>query len=75
MLYLYFDGVRYCFKKDPNVTLLIEQESNGVARDQSQVEQHIGEMLEAGITGRNTVVWRAKSEDIPDKEPSPPTAS
>ena len=26
-LYLHFDGARYCFKKDPNVTLLIEQEA------------------------------------------------
>jgi hypothetical protein len=69
-LYLHFDGVRYCFKKDPNVTLLIEQESNAVARDESQVEQHIREMLEARITGRNAVVWRSKSGDIPDKEPS-----
>jgi hypothetical protein len=69
-LYLHFDGVRYCFKKDPNVTLLIEQESNAVARDENQVEQHIKEMLEARITGRNAVVWRAKSGDIPDKEPS-----
>jgi len=25
-LYLHFDGARYCFKKDPNVTLLVEQE-------------------------------------------------
>ena len=23
-LYLHFDGVRYCFKKDPNITLLVE---------------------------------------------------
>ncbi|MGH9739044.1 MAG: DUF499 domain-containing protein [Candidatus Acidiferrales bacterium] len=69
-LYLHFDGVRYCFKKDPNVTLLIEQESNAVARDERQVEERIKEMLEARITGRNAVVWRAKSGDIPDKEPS-----
>jgi Protein of unknown function (DUF499) len=68
-LYLHFDGVRYCFKKDPNVTLLVEQESNAVARDERQVEERIKEMLEARITGRNTVVWRAKSADIPDKEP------
>jgi hypothetical protein len=26
------------------------------------------EMLEARITGRNAVVWRAKSGDIPDKD-------
>jgi hypothetical protein len=34
------------------------------------VEERIKEMLEARITGRNTVVWRAKSGDIPDKDPS-----
>lgn len=69
-LYLHFDGVRYCFKKDPNVTLLVEQESEAVGRDERQVEDRIKEMLEARITGRNAVVWRAKSGDIPDKEPS-----
>jgi len=69
-LYLHFDGVRYCFKKDPNVTLLIEQESDAVGRDERQVEDRIKEMLEARITGRNAVIWKAKSGDIPDKEPS-----
>jgi hypothetical protein len=68
-LYLHFDGVRYCFKKDPNVTLLIEQESDAVGRDERQVEDRIREMLEARITGRNAVIWKAKSGDIPDKEP------
>jgi len=68
-LYLHFDGVRYCFKKDPNVTLLIEQESDAVGRDERQVEDRIREMLEERITGRNAVVWKAKSGDIPDKEP------
>src|SRR5437879_5195129 len=68
-LYLHFDGARYCFKKDPNVTLLVEQESNAVARDERQVEDRIKEMLEARITGRNAVVWKAKSGEIPDKEP------
>jgi hypothetical protein len=28
---IHFDGVRYCFKKDPNVTLLIERESNAAS--------------------------------------------
>lgn len=69
-LYLHFDGVRYCFKKDPNVTLLIEQESDAVGRDERQVEDRIREMLEARVTGRNAVIWKAKSGDIPDKEPS-----
>jgi hypothetical protein len=69
-LYLHFDGVRYCFKKDPNVTLLIEQESDAVGRDERQVEDRIREMLEARIPGRNAVIWKVKSGDIPDKEPS-----
>src|SRR5205807_5655325 len=69
-LYLHFDGVRYCFKKDPNVTLLIEQESDAVGRDERQVEEHIKEMLEARISGRNAVIWKAKSGEIPDKERS-----
>jgi Protein of unknown function (DUF499) len=69
-LYLHFDGVRYCFKKDPNVTLLIEQESDAVGRDERQVEDRIREILEARITGRNAVIWKAKSGEIPDKDPS-----
>src|SRR5712692_491806 len=69
-LYLHFDGARYCFKKDPNVTLLIEQESDAVGRDEHQVEERIKEMLEERITGRNAVIWKAKSGDIPDKDPS-----
>ncbi len=36
-LYLHFDGARYCFKKDPNITLLIEQEADAVGRDDKQV--------------------------------------
>lgn len=68
-LYLHFDGVRYCFKKDPNVTLLVEQEAEAVGRNERQVEDRIKEMLEARITGRNAVVWKQKSGEIPDKEP------
>jgi len=68
-LYLHFDGARYCFKKDPNVTLLIEQESDAVARDEKLVETRIQEMLDARITGRNAVVWKAKPGEIDDKQP------
>src|SRR5208283_3614066 len=46
-LYLHFDGVRYCFKKDPNVTLLVEQEADAVGRDEAQTRDKIKEMLEA----------------------------
>ena len=69
-LYLHFDGVRYCFKKDPNVTLLIEQEAESVARDEKQVRQEIKRMLESRLAGHHdAVVWPEKPGDIPDKEP------
>ena len=45
-LYLHFDGVRYCFKKDPNITLLAEQEAEAVARNESRVHARIHHMLE-----------------------------
>lgn len=70
-LYLHFDGVRYCFKKDPNVTLLVEQEADAVARDERRVRDRIREMLEARLAGhREAIVWRDKPGDIPDKDPS-----
>ena len=58
-LYLHFDGVRYCFKKDPNVTLLVEQEADVVARDEDLVRDKIKEMLEARLAGHNVYVWPA----------------
>lgn len=70
-LYLHFDGVRYCFKKDPNVTLLVEQEADSVARDEGQVRARVMEMLEARLAGHRTaIVWPEKTADIPDKESS-----
>ena len=39
-LYLHYDGVRYCFKKDPNVTKLIEDAEQTVAREDSQARGH-----------------------------------
>jgi hypothetical protein len=69
-LYLHFDGVRYCFKKDPNVTLLVEQEADAVARDENQVRDRIKEMLEARLAGHRVEVWPAKPGEIPDKEPA-----
>jgi hypothetical protein len=70
-LYLHFDGVRYCFKKDPNVTLLVEQEADVIARDEGQVRARIKEMLEARLAGHRTaIVWPDKSADIPDKDSS-----
>ena len=69
-LYLHFDGARYCFKKDPNVTLLIEQEAELVARDDGPVRRRIRELLEERLTGqRSAILWPAKPADIPDREP------
>jgi hypothetical protein len=70
-LYLHYDGVRYCFKKDPNVTLLLEQEAEAVGRDERRVRQRIKEMLEERLAGRReAVVWPEKSFEIPDEEPA-----
>jgi hypothetical protein len=75
-LYLHYDGARYCFKKDPNVTKLIEDAEQTVAREESQARGHgpirnqIKEMLESRLGGHHTViVWPAKSQDIPDEDP------
>ena len=75
-LYLHYDGVRYCFKKDPNVTKLIEDAEQSVTREDSQARGHgpvrskIKEMLDARLAGHHTViVWPAKSQDIPDEDP------
>ena len=69
-LYLHFDGVRYCIKKDPNVTLLVEQEADAVARDENQVRDKIKEMLEARLAGHRAEIWPSKPGEIPDKEPA-----
>jgi hypothetical protein len=69
-LYLHYDGVRYCFKKDPNVTLLIEQEAEAVGRNDKQVRAWIKEMIEARLAGhRNAIVWPENPGDIPDRDP------
>jgi hypothetical protein len=70
-LYLHYDGVRYAFKKDPNVTLLIEQEADLVSRSGRRVEERIKELLEQRLGGHRTaIVWPVKSTDIPDNDPS-----
>lgn len=69
-LYLHFDGVRYCFKQDPNVTLLIEQEADAVARDEKIVTTTIREMLEKRLAGyHSAIAWPQNSGEIPDDEP------
>ena len=69
-LYLHFDGKNYCFKKDPNVTLLVEQEVEAIARDEKQVTAKIREMLEERLGGaRNAFVWPQKPDGIDDRDP------
>ena len=68
-LYLHFDGARYCFKKDPNVTLLVEQEVEVVARDEGRVRARTKELIEERLAGqRSAIVWPSKAGDVPDKE-------
>ena len=70
-LYLHFDGVRYCFKKDPNITLLVEQEADNVARSEKRVIDRIKEMLEKRLAGHRTaIIWPSKSTEIPNQDPS-----
>jgi hypothetical protein len=70
-LYLHFDGARYCFKKDPNVTLLIEQEADIVARNEKRVRGRIKEMIEERLAGHHSaIVWPEDSGYVDDKEPS-----
>lgn len=69
-LYLHFDGVRFCFKQDPNVTLLIEQEADTVSRDENLVTGRIKTMLEERLAGHHAAVaWPAGSGEIPDEQP------
>jgi len=74
-LYLHYDGSRYCFKKDPNVTKLVEDAEQGVGREEAQdaesgpVRTRIKKMLEERLAKHPAEVWPAKSQDIPDREP------
>ena len=61
--------MRYRFKKDPNVTLLVEQEAEAVARDESRVHAHIRQMLDERLAGQPAIVWPRKPGDVPDREP------
>jgi hypothetical protein len=75
-LYLHYDGVRYCFKKDPNVTKLIEDSEQTIAGEETQargngpVRSQIQKMLDERLAGHHgAIVWPAKSQDIPDEDP------
>jgi len=68
-LYLHYDGVRYCFKKDPNVTMLIEEAEQEVSRDSDGIRDRIKELLEQRLSGKDAIVWPLSTQDLPDKEP------
>lgn len=69
-LYLHHDGIHYCFKKDANVTKLVEDAEQEVARDPDSIRERIKELLVKRLEGKNDViVWPATSQDLPDKEP------
>jgi uncharacterized protein len=69
-LFLHYDGVRYCFRKDPNVTKLIEDAEQEVGRDPQGVNDRIRELLEKRLAGhRGAIIWPRKSQDLPDEEP------
>ena len=75
-LYLHYDGVRYCFKKDPNVTKLIEDAEQEVSRGEAQargqgpVRAKVRELLDQRLAGHHAaVVWPTRSQDVPDEEP------
>ena len=68
-LYLHFDSVRYCFKKDPNITLLVEQEAEAVGRDDNRIQARIRQMIEERLAGQRAIVWPARPGDVPDREP------
>lgn len=75
-LYLHYDGVRYSFKKDPNVTKLIEDAEQSVSREETHaqgrglVRDKIKDMLDERLAGHHTAeVWPSKSQEIPDEDP------
>lgn len=75
-LYLHYDGIRYCFKKDPNVTKLVEDAEQEIAREETQakgqgpVRTKIRELLDQRLAGHHSViVWPSTSMDFPDEDP------
>jgi hypothetical protein len=70
-LFLHYDGVRYVFKKDPNVTKLVEDAEQDVARDSEAVKSRIKELLNQRLAGhREAIVWPEKSHQVPDEDPA-----
>ena len=69
-LFLHYDGVRYVFKTTPNITKLIEDESEPPNVTVGDVQNFIKEDLERRLgTQRAAIVWHDKSGDLADEEP------
>ncbi len=75
-LYLHYDGVRYCFRKEQNVTKLIEDAEQEVSREEADargfgpVRERIKEILKDRVAAHPTaVVWMEDGKDIPDGIP------
>jgi len=75
-LYLHYDGIRYCFKKEANVTKLVEDAEQEIAREEIQgkgdgpIRSKIRELLDERLAGHHSaVVWPAKSMDLSDEDP------
>ena len=74
-LYLHYDGARYCFKTDANVTKLVEDaeqevsREEGVGHSQGPVQTKIRDLLDDRLAGRAAIVWPITSRDMDDDEP------
>jgi len=69
-LFLHYDGVHYCFRKEPNVTKLVEDAEQEVARKPEEIRQNIRELLGERLKGHpGAIIWPEKSLDLPDREP------
>jgi len=69
-LFLHFDGARYRFKKDPNVTKLVEDAEQEVSRNPEAVTDRIRDILEQKLAGHtDAFIWPKQSLDLPDGEP------
>lgn len=72
-LYLHYDGVRYVFKKDPNVTKLVEEAEKSISDSESKtglIKNNIERLLASKLAGKNSaIIWPDKPAKVPDKEP------
>jgi hypothetical protein len=66
-LYLHYDGAHYVFKTTPGINQVLEEEMLRVRPE--EIEGAILEDLSQRLSGRtNALLWRRRSQDIPDRE-------